>query len=175
MAKVLTREKQTIIDEYGVVIKDSSITTSIIEQEDEFIKLYLIDLAKFKNIPSLSIVILFDLSKNYMDYTTNVVTLVKYDKVKLAELYNCSLANIEKTIKLLKGCELLIPLARSKYLINPLYIAKTKWSEVKRIRATIDYTPDGKKFMVTEFTSQKTFESAKTPELLASNFEKSKV
>ena len=142
--KVYRQENSTTVDsKSGEILQKTSVEKSVVEGEPNFVKLYIDDILKLKDIPKASNDVLNILVKN-MSYG-NVVVMIKPIKDMIAEETGLKLNTINKAIQNLHEAGILIRKNKSIYLVDPNLFGKGKWEDIKKLRLTIDYNPDGTK------------------------------
>ena len=142
--KIYKQEDEQSVDSVtGEILQKTSIKTSMIESEPSFVKLYIDDILKLKDVPKASNDVLNILVAN-MSYG-NVVVMIKPIKDLIAEETGLKLNTINKAISNLHEAGILIRKNRGVYLVDPNLFAKGKWSDIKKLRLTIDYNADGTK------------------------------
>ena len=142
--KIYRQEDSTTVDsETGEILQKTNVEKSIVEGEPNFVKLYIDDILKLKDVPKASNDVLNILVAN-MSYG-NVVVMIKPIKDMIAEQTGLKLNTINKAIQNLHGAGILIRKSKSVYLVDPTLFGKGKWEDIKKLRLTIDYNPDGSK------------------------------
>lgn len=126
----------------GEVIHDTKYSVTAVNNEDDYIKVYryLNTVFAFKGIERKLIPTLMEIC-NYMSFADKgqEVQLSKYIKDKISEALSIGVPEINKHITALKKADVLRPLARGVYAINPFIIGRGKWSDIKELRAQFDY------------------------------------
>ena len=142
--KIYKQENSQTVDSVtGEVLQKTTVEKSMVEAEPNFVKLYIDDILKLKNVPKASNDVLNILVAN-MSYG-NIVVMIKPIKDLIAEETGLKLNTINKAIQNLHSAGILIRKNKSVYLIDPTLFAKGKWEDIKKLRLTIDYNPDGSK------------------------------
>lgn len=155
--KKIVKEVQTIeTDSDGNVKSFKQVQERLIPREEpDFIKLYLDHvLIQAKSRIDLSPTLMEILKMaNYADDQRGgmYVILNKYAKELIGNSVGVSTQMIDKNIKQFVSSSVLIRIARGTYLLNPYYFGKGHWTDIKKIRATIDFNTG-------EFTPQLRFE-----------------
>ena len=151
--KIYREETKTIIDsETGEVLQQTDVKKSMVEAEPNFIKMYVNDILKLKDVPKASNDVLNILLAN-MTYG-NVVVMIKPIKDLIANETGLSLNTINKSIQNLHKSGILIRKDRSVYIVDPNLFAKGKWEDIKKLRLTIDYNQDGTKSINSDMVEQ---------------------
>ena len=123
-------------------IKQLTQVEKSVEVEPSFVKLYLDDIARLKELPKSCSGILYEMLR-LMTYDNEIVLNV-FARRRIAERLNTTEGYIYKTINHFISCGLITRLGASTYLVNPYIFGKGKWADVKKIRVTIDYDQSGK-------------------------------
>lgn len=144
MTKLYKKTTNTIIDENGQVSRHEEIDEVFIPREEpNFVKLYLDHvLVQARTKVDLS-PLLMEILKlaNYADDERGgmYIVLNKYAKQLIGSRIDMSLQMIDKNIKQFVSSKVLMRIARGTYLLNPYYFGKGHWTDIKKIRATIDF------------------------------------
>mgnify|MGYP005856741455 CR=1 FL=1 len=151
--KVTHQETKTVIDhETGEITQTHDVKSYAVEKEPNYVKMYIEDIGKLKNIPPSSNDVLGVLVRN-MSYG-NIVVMIKPIKDKIKEETNLSINTINKSIQNLYKAGILIRQSRSVYLVDPTLFAKGKWEDIKKLRLVIDYNNDGTKSINSNMVEQ---------------------
>lgn len=153
----------TTVNELGVLIVDpetGEVTNRMISatehkfrsDEPPFVKLYLADIGLLHNISGSDMNVFHELIK-VMQYNNILDLTPRLKTVMLSNLGWKTMSALNSSISRLKKESMLISLGRGSYLVNPKFFAKGAWTDIRKIRTTIEYTPDGTKHMITEFES----------------------
>lgn len=116
------------------------------ESEPDFIKLYINRLAKIQGLNNSQSSILFEIAKKmpWADNADQEIALNSYLKEKIAKHLNVKLQYVNDTISKLVKEGMLIRVGNPRsgtYTINPLYIAKGKWEDIKKLQLKISFSP----------------------------------
>lgn len=145
-----TIEKETINSETGEVLQFEVETEKIIyEKEPDYVKLYLGDIIRLKDLPPTSEKFLMLIVK-YMGYN-NIFQAYKPLKIIIAQQLNISLNTLNNQITNLKKAGILIPLeqyGKGLYLVDPNLFARGSWKNIKNLRLVIEYNSDGSKTLL---------------------------
>lgn len=155
MARPMTTETtklNTIVDTItGEVLsqtEEKEITSQAIgESEPDFIKLYLNRLAKIQGLNNSQASVLFEIAKK-MPWASDAdqdIVLNAYIKEKIAKKLKVTMQYIKDTIAKLVKDGMLIRQGTPRsatYIINPLYIAKGKWEDIKKLQLKISFSPE---------------------------------
>jgi len=161
MSKVIREGIYTEVNADGEVQKEIKTSTSIIEPEPEYVKLYLADILYFQDLPKGYDNILFQIIKRARYAGTEYgmeVTLTKTHKERIAqELGIKRVSSIDNAISKLTKGHILIRSGRGVYQLNPFFFGKGNWVDIKRLRLKLDYDLiEGKTFakVVHEYQEQ---------------------
>ncbi len=152
------KNTNTIIDKVtGEILKQTEKTKIIevnkSENEPEFIKIYLNTISKLRGLNNSQSKILFEIACRmpYAQDECQEIVLNSYIKKKIADKLEVSEQYINDTITKLVQEKLLIkakdPLNPNKrtgaYYINPLYLAKGSWKEIKELQLKLVFNNTG--------------------------------
>lgn len=116
--------------------------------EPAFFKVYIEDLTKLMNLPQGCSGLLYALAAR-MDYD-GIISLGSVQKKNLSERLGIKRQTMDNYLgKLLKN-NLMHRIARGEFMLNPDYLAKGKWDEIKRrrdayLQLTVTYDRNGGK------------------------------
>lgn len=153
--KVIRHETEMIIadKETGEIIQQTKMSTHAVDKEPDFVKLYLSDIGTMMGLAPADQKVFMSLAR-HMSYN-NMVVLIKAVKEQISIELNLSLNTINKSIDNLKKSNLLLKYKDSEgnekkscWVVNPYFVAKGKWEDIRSIRLQIDYTKDGKQVQV---------------------------
>lgn len=151
--KIYRQETTTTIDNTtGEVLQETDIKSSMVDQEPNFVKMYIDDILKLKDVPKASNDVLSILVAN-MSYG-NVVVLIKPIKDMISQKTGLSAHTIDKAVQDLHKAGVLIRRNRGVYIVDPSLFAKGKWEDIKKLRLTIDYNRDGTKSINSDMVEQ---------------------
>ena len=116
------------------------------ESEPDFIKLYINRLAKIQGLNNSQAGILFEIAKKmpWANDTDQDIVLNAYIKEKIAQKLKLKLQYVNNSISNLVKQGMLIKMGSERsavYSINPLYIAKGKWEDIKKLQLKISFSP----------------------------------
>ncbi len=147
----ITQNKENFIDYNTGDIVKQNITQSIpVGAEPNYYKVYLQDLANLQGLNPTERQVLEVLSSN-MSFD-NIIVVIKPIKEKLSQITGKSYETIRSSIQGLVNKNILIREERACYRVNPKYIAKGKWQDIKALRLIIDYTEKGRDIKVENIT-----------------------
>ena len=153
--KVIRNETEKLVIDYGTgeIMEQSKMSTHAVEKEPDFVKLYLGDIANLMGLAPADQKVFMSLAR-HMSYN-NMVVLITAVKEQICKELDLSLNTINKSIDTLKNKGLLIKYKdaegvekKSCWVVNPYYVAKGKWEDIRSIRLQIDYTQQGKTVQV---------------------------
>lgn len=142
--KIIRANSTEIINhETGEIHETISNTTFFVEKEPEYIKMYVNDIARLKNLPTGMQPILMELIKS-MGYN-NVIPAYKPIKDMICKNLGIKMDYLNKSIDAFYKAGLLIRLHRGIYMADPELFARGKWEDIKNLRLIIEYKKDGSK------------------------------
>lgn len=140
--KAYKHEQQRFDPHTGEITLDSVYSITSYNCEDDYIKVYryLNTVFAFKGIEKKLIPTLMEIC-NYMTYADKgqEVQLTKYIKEKISAAIGIGVPEVNKHITALKKADILRPIARGVYAVNPFIVGRGKWSDIKELRAQFDY------------------------------------
>ena len=135
-------EMQSFNPETGEITIDSKYTVKAIDNEEDYIKVYryLNTVFAFKGIERKLIPTLMEIC-NYMTFADKgqEVQLTLYTKEKISDAIGIGIPEVNKHITALKKADILRPIARGVYQVNPFIVGRGKWTDIKELRAQFDY------------------------------------
>lgn len=131
----------------GETVNKEIVTKLKASKEPEFIKLYLQDVLYLQNIPTGLNNILYEMLK-LMSYN-NLMVINSGVKRMISNTLNCSIHTINKALTHFNRSEILIRQDTGIYLFNPYIFGKGEWKNIESIRATIEWTSEGKHISTT--------------------------
>ena len=150
---VFVREVVEIANaETGEITMSKKQEVAMFKKEPPYVKLYLNDIGRLKGLNNSEQHLLNELVFN-MGYN-NVVPSYKPVKEMIAERLKMKYNTLDKCIKNLYKKGILIRKARGFYIVDPELFGRGSWTDVQKIRMTIDYNPDGTKTINTEVSKQ---------------------
>lgn len=142
-----TVEKEIIDTHTGEVLGSKSQTEKVyIEKEPDYVKLYLKDIVRLKDLPPTSEKLLMLIVK-HMGYN-NLFQAYKPLKLVMSQQLNMSLNTLNQQISNLRKAGILIPMdkyGRGLYLVDPSLFARGSWKDIRNLRLIIEYNIDGTK------------------------------
>ena len=143
--KVIKEQSLKIIDEAtGELVETKNLQTSKVEAEPDFIKLYVADIVRLKDLPKGCNPILHKLLQ-YMNYRNEVV-INAYIKKTIAEEIGMQVNSIEHNLKVLADNGIITRIAQGTYFVNPDLFGKGRWQDIRELRMTVKYDRNGRTF-----------------------------
>jgi hypothetical protein len=133
--------ERTVDSATGEVISDKKTTLSKRQQEPDYVKIYLADIGKLKDLQPNQNELLYHFLQ-YLDYD-NEITLVKNKKLLISEKTGISLSTIDNAITAFLNKGILLRKARSVYRANPYLFGRGKWEDISKIRMEVIYSENG--------------------------------
>lgn len=145
-------QQNTIImdSETGEILEQERKESLSVGKEPNYYKVYINDLANLQGLNTTEKMVLEILSAN-MTFN-NLIVIIKPIKEKLVQLTGKSFDGIKKAIQELAKKNILLKEDRACYRVNPKYIAKGKWEDIKALRLVIDYTEKGREISIEKVT-----------------------
>lgn len=113
-----------------------------IEQEPPFVKLYLSDVIRLKDLPPATSTVLHAILQ-VMNYQSKVM-LMGFIKKEMCDNLGMGMNTLNKAIDNLHKSDILIRIATGYYVVDPELFGKGSWKDIKNIRLQIDYSTDDK-------------------------------
>ncbi len=82
----------------------------------------------------------------------NLIVLIKPIKEKLVKITGKEFETIKKAIQGLSKKKVLLKEERACYRVNPKYVAKGKWEDIKALRLVIEYSEQGREISIEKVT-----------------------
>ena len=153
LKKFAKEQSTTVINEKtGEIMHSASVKEGFKEVEPPYVKMYVEDIALLNRLPKSASKVLTVLVAN-MSYG-NIVVLIKPIKEEIVKQTGLSYSGVKKSIIDLTKSGLIIRRERSVYLIDPKLFGKGSWSNIKKLRMTIEYNHDGTKKVNSNIASQ---------------------
>lgn len=140
--KVKEITERNINFQTGEIVTEMNHSVGSFETEPDFIKLYLKDILYLKDLPKGLNTILYQLIR-LMNYDNEIV-INSGIKRKIASTTGLAFNTINGAISDFVKGKILIRADKGIYKVNPYLFGKGRWEDIKRIRATIEYTLDGR-------------------------------
>lgn len=142
-----------------------------LQPEPSFIKLYLKDMCKLNDIPKTTNNVLNALLElcNY----DNEIILNSHVKNKVADSLGIKIPSLDNAISKLTKAEFLDRIGRGTYRLNPHVFGKGKWSDIKELQVTWDYSVKGRVLenVKTSVTSQPSLPFSSEDDYIDANIE----
>jgi hypothetical protein len=149
---VQIREISKVETSTGEEIKNTKTEVTGWEQEPPYVKMYLHDIGRLKDLNNSEQKLMNEIVLN-MGYR-NIVPGYKAVKEMMCEKLNMKYETLDKGIKNLYKKGILIRKARGLYVVDPNLFGRGSWSDVKNLRMVIHYHEDGTKSINTEISKQ---------------------
>jgi len=137
---------ESVNTDTGEIEKKVTFTTRSVDNEPEYIKLYIADMSRWANLPTSTSQILAKLLR-YMNYE-NIIPINACIKDLIAKELNTTKGAIDVQIHKLCAKGLFTRIGTGTYLANPNTFGRGKWTTTNEIRATVIYNADGISFHV---------------------------
>lgn len=139
-----TEISQTVDIKTGEIILDKVKTKSfLIDKEPNYVKLYLDDIARLKDVPTGMSKVLFQIMKS-VSYN-GIIMAYKPVKLLMCKDMGISMSYLNKCINTFHRQGILIRYARGVYIGDPNLFAKGSWKDIKNLRLVIEYNENGTK------------------------------
>jgi hypothetical protein len=145
---------QVVSSETGEITESRTHKEFSIEREPDYIKLYIKDILRLKDLSKGTNDIMYSLLKRmtYADNGENLLYLFAPIKRAVAAELGLKEGTIRKAIEQLTEKQILIRKDRGTYMVNPFLFGRGKWEDIRKIRLQVEYSADGGKvFLETEF------------------------
>lgn len=147
----INQKVDTIIDaETGEIIEQARRESLAVGKEPNYYKVYINDLANLQGLNPTEKMVLETLSAN-MTFD-NLIVLIKPIKEKLCEITGKEFETIKKAIQGLTKKKVLLKEERACYRVNPKYVAKGKWEDIKALRLVVEYSERGRDISIEKVT-----------------------
>ena len=132
------------------------------DKEPEFVKLYLDDIGKILGLTDCERKAVIQMTCS-MAYNGIIPLFGPMKEYIMAQLGINNVSLFDRRIKALKDEGILLPVVspksgkvmRGMYCMNPNYIAKGAWEDIKKMRLTLEYSGEGR-YMTTEIVTNDT-------------------
>lgn len=144
----------TIITKDGEILKTDRIKKQLVSKEPNFYKVYtdaICDISALFGLSPMETRVFTSLAKN-MSYNNMVVLIKSVKEVLMLDTGITSMNTINKSIQQLKNKGLIIPFAKSSYIINPDYVGKGRWEDIEALKIQIEYKKKGKEIKLIKVT-----------------------
>ena len=151
MTMKVNQQNAIIMDsETGEVIEQVRKESLAVGKEPNYYKVYINDLANLQGLNPTEKMVLEILSAN-MTFD-NLIVLIKPIKEKLVKITGKEFETIKKAIQGLSKKKVLLKEERACYRVNPKYVAKGKWEDIKALRLVIEYSEQGRGISIEKVT-----------------------
>lgn len=150
------KEETLVNKDTGEVIDTVRYSKSIFKHssgEPNFVKFYLQDLGKLKNLQQKAMLVLFELLA-IMDYNNEISVSIgkKKDIAYRLDIWNVKKDGtkelgtniVDQHITKLVKSGLLMRKDKGMYIANPKIFGRGKWEDIRKIKMHVEYTEDGK-------------------------------
>lgn len=135
--------KETINYETGEITEEEIQKTLGVKKEPDFVKIYLNTLCVFKGLSQSVTPVLFEFCK-YMTWAENgqILRVDKFIKEEVSNATNLKIDRINKILKSIVDSGIFIKIEgyRGIYKVNPYFIAKGDWNNIKSLRGEFEFT-----------------------------------
>lgn len=147
----INQQVDRIIDsETGEVLQQDRKESLAVGKEPNYYKVYINDLANLQGLNPTEKMVFEILSAN-MTFD-NLIVLIKPIKEKLVKITGKEFETIKKAIQGLAKKKVLLKEERACYRVNPKYVAKGKWEDIKALRLVIEYSERGREISIEKVT-----------------------
>lgn len=133
---------QTVDQETGEVIQQSSMKSFKVDREPDYIKLYLDDILRLKDLPKSHSSVLMAMLKGMNYY--NEIVLIAGTKKRICQQLDVKMDTLNKAIHAMSKSGLIMRVDQGLYAADPNLFGRGKWEDIKKLRLSITYTPDGR-------------------------------
>lgn len=144
MARTTTETTRVLtVNEDGEITGESTeVTTHEVryEQEPDYVKLYIQTLSVFTDIKQTTGKVFYELVKlmSYAEYE-QLVYLNPVLRRNIQNNLGIKQSMFDKALKELKDKGLIRKVANNTFSVNPDYVGRGKWRDIRRLRATFDF------------------------------------
>jgi len=132
VSEIIVTDKET-----GEITSHTKSEVTAYESEPPYIKMYIKDVVRLKDLPAGSSKVLFQLLSR-MGYNNTIATYKPFKKLIASDL-GLSLSYIEDCISMFIKAGLLIRVDRGMYMADPDLFARGSWKDIKELRLAITY------------------------------------
>lgn len=148
--KINQKVDRIIDSQTGEIIEQERVESMAVGKEPNYYKVYINDLANLQGLNPTEKVVLETLSAN-MTFD-NLIVLIKPIKEKLCQITGKEFETIKKAIQGLTKKKVLLKEERACYRVNPKYVAKGKWEDIKALRLVVEYSERGRDISIEKVT-----------------------
>ena len=145
MPKVVvnTASREVVDDLTGELMLSQTDTTTrsiSFESEPEYIKMYLKTIGAFVDIRDTSLRLFYELTKR-MEYADReqLVYLNPVLRKKIQETMGVRRSAFDKALRELRDRNIIKKVSNNTFAINPDYVGRGKWRDIRKLRATFDF------------------------------------
>ena len=135
--------------ETGEIKEETTTIRTVAEREPDYIKLYVDMICVFNEIESSFSKVILECSK-YINYADDkqggLLEITSFRKQNIEDACNVSVSRINQAITTFVKKNIFIPYLkpdgtkqRGVFIVNPYIIARGKWDNIKKLRATFDF------------------------------------
>lgn len=140
--KIVFEHVDTITDtSSGEIIEIKRHTQTVVEKEPDYIKMYIADVTRLKDLPKNTDKVLHLLLKS-MSYKNIIPAYAPIKRMICSEL-NIKMDTLNKAIDNLYKEGILIRIERGIYMADPHLFGKGEWKNIKNLRLIVEYKEDG--------------------------------
>lgn len=140
--KIIFEHVDTVTDTLsGEIIEIKRHTQTIVEKEPDYIKMYIADVTRLKDLPKNTDKVLHLLLKS-MSYKNIIPAYAPIKRMICSEL-NIKMDTLNKAIDNLYKEGILIRIERGIYMADPHLFGKGEWKNIKNLRLIVEYREDG--------------------------------
>lgn len=144
------QDTNTSLKANGSIKKTTQITRIPVEKEDDYYKTYISTVSYALGLSAGEKDVFKSICAN-MSFKNRVV-LFRPTKKIIAEQTGLNLQTVSNLISSLTRRGLLIREERSMYVVNPNYVSRGKWEEIKALRLEIDFASNGRHIEIKKIT-----------------------
>ena len=134
------QQNKMIIDgTSGEILEEEKTVQFKVEQEPDFVKLYLRDLSLVIGLPSTAQDIMHLLLR-FMTYDNRII-LNSAIRKEISENLKVKPNTLAHRLADLCSANIMLKKDTNLYMVNPYLFGRGKWEDIKKLRLTIDYEP----------------------------------
>lgn len=146
----VTQDTNTRLKPDGSIKKTTQITKIPVEKEDDYYKTYIGTVTCALGLSAGEKDVFKSICAN-MSFNNRVV-LFRPTKKIIAQQTGLNLLTVSNLISSLTRRGLLIREERSMYVVNPNYVSRGKWEDIKALRLEIDFAANGRHIEIKKIT-----------------------
>lgn len=141
---VFKETEKTVITEDGEILNERHEVEKIsFNVEPEYIKVYLEDIARLKDLPTSVSKVMYCLIKR-MSYN-NLIPVHRPIKQAIAHELGISENEIKRKIQQLYDAGFLVRVSRGYYIADPMLFGKGYWKNIRELQLNVTYDEHGRK------------------------------